>query len=58
MFRDHDAVKLFSNFCINKLYIEYYLYTEDMNAYYEMKDDLKYLLFYDFRDKYFIEGAP
>lgn len=58
MFNDHFVVKLFSNFCINKMCIEYYMYVKDMDAYYQMKDDLKSLLFYDFRDKYFCEGAP
>lgn len=58
MFHDHNVVKLFSKFCISKMCIEYYYYVEDMNAYYGMKEDLKSLLFYDFRDKYFIEGAP
>lgn len=58
MFGDSNIVKLFSEFCHNKLCPEYIYYIEDMAAYYNMKEDLKPLLFYDFKDKYFKDGAP
>ena len=58
MFNDPYVVGLFTKFCQNKLCMEYINYIEDMAAYYNMKEDLKPLLFFDFRDKYFREGAP
>ncbi|KAK8872188.1 hypothetical protein M9Y10_007952 [Tritrichomonas musculus] len=58
MFNDANVFELFTEFCKNKLCPEYIYYIEDMAAYYNMKEDCKPLLFFDFRDKNFKEGAP